>query len=72
MNKLLCLFFGHKYFSVQELTPRARRVCCSRCSKSFAMNDELEILVDWDSDFHRLYEGHGISIEYIDFEFSKI
>jgi hypothetical protein len=35
------------------------------------MNDDVNILIEWDSDFHRLYERQGIKIEYLDFEFSK-
>ena len=72
MSKYMCFLFGHKYFVAQKLTSQARRVCCHRCSKSYAMNDDVRSILDWDSDFHRLYEGHGIKIDYLPFEFSKI
>ena len=71
LNLLLCFLFGHKYFVAQKLTPQARRVCCKRCSKSFAMNDDVKSLLDWDSDFHKLYEDHGVEIKYLKFEYSK-
>ncbi len=72
MIKLLCFIFGHKYFLVQKLTPQSRRVCCHRCSRSFAMNDDVETVIDWDASFHRLYQSHGIEIIYKEFESSKI
>lgn len=66
----VCLIFRHRYVLAQELTNHSRRVCCSRCRKSFAMNDECRSLVDWDADFHRMYEQHGITIEYKPWEFN--
>ena len=71
MRSFFCFFFGHKYCLAQNLNSYSRRVCCTRCSQSFAMNDDVNILIEWDSDFHRLYERQGIKIEYLDFEFSK-
>lgn len=67
---LLCFFFGHKYKVVQELSPQSRRVCCTRCKNSFAMNDDTMTLVDWDASFHRMYESHGVKIEYKPWEFN--
>lgn len=71
MDKYLCFFFGHKYFVVQKLSPVARRMCCKRCSESFAMNDEVKSLLPWDSEFHKLYADFGVKIKYLPFEFSK-
>jgi hypothetical protein len=71
LNDWLCFFFGHKYRLAQELSPQSRRVCCKRCRKSFAMNDDTRILVDWDAEFHRMYERHGIEIKYQPWEYRK-
>lgn len=71
MNDLLCFFFGHKYFVAQELKSYSRRMCCKRCSRSFAMNDDVRVLVPWDASFHKMYEEHGVKIKYLPFEFSK-
>ena len=71
MNKYICFIFGHKYFLAQKLTDTAKRVCCERCSKSFAMEDELKLILDWDADFHEMYEAYGVKIRYLAFEFSK-
>lgn len=71
LNDWLCFFFGHKYRLAQELSPHSRRVGCTRCARSFAMNDDCKALVDWDASFHRLYESHGVSIEYQPWEYKK-
>ena len=70
MKDWICFFFGHKYKTVQELTSWSRRLCCTRCRKSFAMNDDCRAVLDWDADFHRLYERMGIPIVYKDWEFN--
>ena len=72
INRLICFIFGHKYFLAQELTSHSRRMCCRRCSMSFAMNDDVRSLVNWGPEFDRLYENHGIEIKYLDFEYSKL
>jgi hypothetical protein len=35
------------------------------------MNDDCRALVDWDASFHRMYESHGVTIEYQPWEFKK-
>ena len=72
MSKLICFLFSHKYFLAQKLTEHSRRVCCHRCSQSFAMNDDVRAVIDWDAELHRLYQSHGIEIKYLKFEFSKV
>jgi hypothetical protein len=64
MKELWCLIFGHEYKLAQELQPWSRRVGCTRCHRSFAMNDDAQSLVPWDADFHYMYEKHGVAIEY--------
>ncbi len=71
MKELLCFFFGHKYRLAQDLKPWARRVGCTRCHRSFAMNDDCRSLVPWDASYHRLYESHGVTIEYQAWEFKR-
>lgn len=45
-KNLICLIFGHKYVLAQRLTAYSRRVYCTGCGKSFAMNDEARVVVD--------------------------
>lgn len=71
MKEFICFVFGHDYFLAQTLSNQSRRMCCKRCSKSFSMNDDCQVIVDWDSSFHRFYESHGVKIEYLPFEYSK-
>ena len=67
--KILCLILGHKLFIAQTLSPSTRRICCKRCNKSYAMHDETRTCVRWDSQFHEMYERHGVKVEYLDCEF---
>ena len=66
-----CVLMGHKYILAQRLAPQSRRITCSRCSKSFAMNDDAQSIVQWDASFHRMYERHGVKIVYMDGEFGR-
>ena len=70
LSDWICFFFGHKYKMVQKLSPQTRRVCCARCHKSFAMNDDVRSLLPWDYEFHNMYESHGVKIVYKGFEFT--
>ena len=68
VSRLICLFFGHKYVLTQKLSTQSRRLCCARCNRMFAMNDDVRAVVEWDADFHRLYEKHGVKIIYQEWE----
>lgn len=69
LNELLCLLTGHKYRVAQELTDHSRRLGCTRCGKAFAMSDDVQCVNHWDAAYHRMYESHGIKIEYKPWEF---
>lgn len=69
MKRLICMFFGHKYTLAQKLTPHSRRICCTRCRQSFAMNDDVRVVIEWDAEFHRMYEAQGTKITYQPWEF---
>lgn len=58
MNKLICRLIGHRYFVVKRFSIDCRKVGCSRCLKSWAMNDSVKAFLPWDSDFDAL---HGSS-----------
>jgi len=62
------MFVGHKYAVTQQLTPVARRLCCDRCWRMFAMNDEVRCVVHWNSAFHAMYESFGIEVIYQEHE----
>jgi len=58
--KLRCALIGHRYFVEKELTQYSRKLGCRNCRKKFAMNDDVESLLNWDDDFDRLYKDHGV------------
>lgn len=66
-----CLAGNHRYTETQKLSSESRRVACPDCGKVWAMNDDTRSLLPWDADFHRMYERHGIAIQYLDWEFRK-
>lgn len=68
IGAILCFFGRHHYVATQEFVAYSRRVACHRCGRMFAMNDECQILVPWDAEFHRMYEQHGHRINYRDWE----
>lgn len=70
MKRLICFFFGHKYTLAQNLTKHSRRICCTRCRQSFAMNDDVRVVIEWSAEFHRMYEAQGIKITYQPWEFN--
>lgn len=68
IDKIMCLLGRHKYVATQEFTDYSRRIACRRCRRMFAMNDDMRCVVPWDSEFHRMYEVMGHSINYKDWE----
>jgi hypothetical protein len=52
---LICLIRCHDFKIVQELSRYARKLHCPRCGKYFAMNDEFQALLEWDSELEALY-----------------
>jgi hypothetical protein len=53
----------HDLYVIQEFSPHARRVGCTRCNKTWAMNDNCRAFLEWDSEFEELYRdtfGHHI------------
>lgn len=67
LGKVLCFFGRHNYLTTQPFGA-SRRVACTRCNRMFAIHDELKITVQWDADFHRMYESNGHRIIYKDWE----
>ena len=53
--RLCCLVFGHKYVVERLFSPIARKVGCTRCGSSWAMNDRVRAFVPWDGEFEDLY-----------------
>ncbi len=56
-HKFLHLFGRHRYFVVEEFSFECRKLGCKLCKKTFAMNDHVKALLEWDSDFEELYYG---------------
>ncbi|MEN6547923.1 MAG: hypothetical protein ABFE07_17945, partial [Armatimonadia bacterium] len=68
MKDFICFLFGHKYMITQRLPYASARLCCRRCRRMFAMNDDVRCVLPWDSEFHCMYESHGVKIVYLDWE----
>lgn len=62
IDKLLCFFFGHRYYVLQVFSPHARRVQCTRCRADWGMNDHVSALIDWDAEIEQLYQDMGFRI----------
>ena len=56
------LFHKHNYYVVQEFSHYSRRIGCTGCIKTWAMNDDCQSLLEWDADFENMYKvmGHYI------------
>lgn len=59
-KRLICAITVHKYFLIKNLSERTRKIGCSRCRRAWAMNDEVRVVVPWDSDFDQLYKDLDI------------
>lgn len=59
LREIKCWLGAHEKYVHQEFTPYARRIGCRHCYESWAMNDDVRIIVRWNSQFHALYELHG-------------
>lgn len=64
-NWFYCWLFNHDFRVAQELTDYSRRLYCGRCRKSFAMSDDVEVVVPWDLEFQLLYQSHGVYLIYL-------
>lgn len=64
LGRIVCLLFSHKYVLTQKLSLQSRRMACTRCHQMFAMNDDIQCLIDWDASFHQMYESQGVKIKY--------
>ena len=56
---LLCTLYGHEYYVIQAFTNYSRRLGCSCCDQTFAMNDDVKALIAWDDDIEQMYKSHG-------------
>jgi len=57
IERLYCALFNHELVVAQEITPYVRRCFCHRCRRSFAMNDRMQAFLEWDENFHDLYNN---------------
>ena len=55
IKKLKCWWLGHRYYTVQQFSPYERRAHCPCCGKDVVMNDQLQVAIDWDEEWERLY-----------------
>lgn len=54
IDKLICKLFGHKYLLIEKYTREIRRVGCSRCGTTWAMDDVTKTLLPWDDEFGKI------------------
>lgn len=55
LERLICALTRHRYIVERELSATSRKIGCTRCGRSWAMNDDARALVPWDADFDKLY-----------------
>jgi hypothetical protein len=49
-------FFGvHKYYKIKRLSGDSHLLGCELCTKRFAMNTNVKILIDWDQELEDFY-----------------
>ena len=53
-TQLICAARGHRYVVEKRLSDRCRKVGCTRCGKSWAMNDDVQSLLPWDDEFEQM------------------
>lgn len=59
VKRLLCAVFEHKYRVIRYFTANTRQVGCARCKRSWAMNDEVRVLLPWDKELEDLHRSMG-------------
>jgi hypothetical protein len=59
---LCCLALGHRFRVVQEFGPTNRRVKCERCGGDWSIEDQLQVVIDWDTDFEQFWRDRGFEI----------
>ena len=60
INCFLCGLLGHRYVKERNLSKECRKIGCTRCSRKWAMNRAIEILIPWDDEFEELYASDGL------------
>lgn len=54
---LLCKIIGHRYGVSRVFSSYARQVKCKRCLSLWAMNDDIQTILEWDNFFEDFYDG---------------
>jgi hypothetical protein len=60
---LKCIIGNHDFQLIQELTDHSRRIGCPHCQKIWGMNDQVQCVVEWDSDIEEMYRLIGVKVE---------
>lgn len=50
-----CLFGFHEYKKLKKLSVSSDQIYCKACKKMFAMNNDVQILLPWNSDMEKFY-----------------
>jgi hypothetical protein len=67
-GRILCYFGKHKYTRTQYLTPTSRRIGCMRCGKVWGMDDNIKVLIPWDTELEDIYRDMGVDIRFKSWE----
>lgn len=60
LERLLCAVFGHRFVIERVLSPRARKVGCTRCYRAWAMHDPTRTFTPWNAEFEEFYRPGGL------------
>ena len=55
MSMIICKIIGHKYSVSRIFSSYARQVKCKRCLSLWAMHDDIQAFLPWDSLFEEFY-----------------
>ena len=58
-KKILCYWYGHQFYIVQEFSDHSRRIHCPHCGTDLAMNDWERCVIPWNDEFSKMYRGFG-------------
>ncbi len=58
-QRIKCFFGHHKYFLIFIIDYENRKIGCRCCKKLWGMNDNVQLIVEWDNDLENMYRIAG-------------
>lgn len=56
IGRVMCFFKKHSYKLVDAASHNLLKLECRNCKKCFAMEKELNVILNWDEDFEELFK----------------